>query len=141
MKKKHISLKNQLAEIETLVCVIEEFGETNDLPTRAMFDMNLVLEEIITNTISYGYGDELEHYIIVDIYWENKVIKLTVSDDGKPFNPLELAEPDLLIPLEEREEGGLGIHFVKQIMDEVTYQWEDGRNVLTMSKDYVKEVT
>lgn len=141
MNQQHLRLKNDLSSITTLALAIEAFGEVNALPSPTIFDMNLVLEEMITNIISYGYEDQLEHCIIVDICWENHSITLTVTDDGKPFNPLEIVAPNLAIPLEDREEGGLGIYFVRQRMDEVVYKWEQGHNVLIMSKEYAKEVT
>ncbi|SMD05282.1 ATP-binding protein [Sporomusa malonica] len=141
MSHESIILKNDLSEIETMVLAIEAFGQVHALPLRIVFDMNLVLEEIITNIMSYGYKDKLEHCIRVDIFWENNLLRLIVTDDGEPFNPLEMAVPNLDIPLEERAVGGLGIYFVKQKMDEVVYKWEQGHNVLIMSKGYAKEMT
>lgn len=141
MSHHSIILKNDLSEIETMVVAVEEFGQEHALPLRIVFDMNLVLEEVITNIMSYGYKDELEHYIKVDVFWENNLLTLIVTDDGEPFNPLAKASPDLDIPLEERAVGGLGIYFVKQKMDEVVYKWEHGHNVLLMNKEYAKEMT
>ncbi|MBP2636563.1 MAG: RsbW [Firmicutes bacterium] len=140
MNQQQIVLKNDLAEIETMTAVIEQFGEAQALPLRVIFDMNLVLEEIITNIISYGYDDELEHSIMIELSWDNGLLALTVTDDAKPFDPLANAAPDLLLPLEEREAGGLGIFFVKEKMDEVTYKWEQGHNILAMKKKYAPEL-
>lgn len=139
MNQQRIILKNRLEEIETITEAMEAFGEAHALPLRVVFDMNLVLEEIVTNIISYGYEDELEHAIVIDVACDAERINLTVSDDAKQFDPLAQPDPDLLIPLEEREAGGLGIYFVKQRMDEVTYKYEQGRNVLSMSKNYAQE--
>jgi len=140
MKQQQIVLKNDLSELEAMAMAIEQFGEEQALPMRVVFDMNLVLEEIITNIISYGYEDELEHSIIVDISWAENQLEMSVTDDAKQFDPLANEAPDLLLPLEEREAGGLGIFFVKQKMDEVTYNWEQGHNVLAMKKDYGNEI-
>lgn len=140
MNQQQIVIKNDLAELETMTAVIEQFGEVQALPMRVIFDMNLVLEEIITNIISYGYDDELEHSIMVELSWDNGLLALTVIDDAKPFDPLANAAPDLLLPLEEREAGGLGIFFVKEKMDEVTYTWEQGHNILAMKKNYTQEL-
>ena len=101
--------------------------------------LNLVLEESIANIISYGYEDELEHSIIVELSWDNGLLELIVTDDAKPFDLLANEAPDLLLPHEEREAGGLGIFFLKEKMDEVTYKWEQGHNILAMKKIYAKE--
>lgn len=135
-----ITLKNDLGEIETMVEAVEGFGQVCHLSIPTIFTMNLVLEEIITNIISYAYVDDEEHDIIVDFTWDKDVLTLVVTDDGIPFNPLEVVAPNLLIPVEEREVGGLGIYFVTQRMDEVLYTWEQGHNVLTMRKSCSKEV-
>jgi anti-sigma regulatory factor (Ser/Thr protein kinase) len=136
MNSKRIVLKNDRNEIEAVAAALEEFGEAHALPLRIVFDMNLVLEEIITNIISYGYEDTLEHSIVIDVSWDNDLLTLTVTDDAKQFDPLAQDGPDLQLPLEEREAGGLGIYFVKQKMDEVIYKWEQGHNVLVMKKSY-----
>ncbi len=140
MNQQRIILKNNLSEIETMALAIEAFGQTQDLPLRVVFDMNLVLEEIVTNIISYGYEDELEHNIEVDVAWDKDIVTIKVTDDAKQFDPLAQPEPDLLVPLEQREAGGLGIYFIKQRMDEVVYKWEQGHNVLEMRKNYAKEM-
>lgn len=128
-------LKNRLAELETLRACLEQFAETHELPPRAAFETNLALDELVTNIISYSYDDELEHEIRIDMALADGVLTLRVQDDGQPFNPLEAAPPDLDSPAEDRPIGGLGIHLVRKVMDEVRYQRDGGANVLTLTKN------
>jgi len=129
-QKKSIQFKNNLSELERLNLILAEFGERYHLPSKVLFNLNLALEEILTNIISYGYDDREEHEIIVRLSLEQGELTVEVEDDGRPFNPLEALEPDLNKPLEERPVGGLGIHLVRKLMDELAYQRQEGRNLL-----------
>jgi len=131
----NLILTNDLSEIERLAHEVMEFGKAQNLPDRAVFNLNLVLEEIVANIISYGYDDEDPHSILVDCTVDGTMLSLVISDDGKSFNPLEAKHPELDKPLEEREIGGLGIFLVRHFMDTVDYKRENGRNILTLSKD------
>jgi len=131
MKQKlSIQIKNNLSGLERLNLILAEFGERYHLPSKVLFNLNLALEEILTNIISYGYDDREEHEIIVRLSLEQGELTVEVEDDGRPFNPLEALEPDLNKPLEERPVGGLGIHLVRKLMDELAYQRQEGRNLL-----------
>lgn len=127
-------LKNRLTELETLRACLEQFAEIHELPPRATFETNLALDELVTNIISYGYTDDCEHDIRIDMTLTDGILTLRVVDDGEPFNPLEAAPPDLDSPLEERAVGGLGIHLVRKVMDDVHYRRDGRANVLTLTK-------
>lgn len=129
-------LVNDIAEIERMSQSLEQFAETCNMIPKAIFDANLVLEEIVTNVISYAYDDGKQHEIQVDIGFEEGLLKMKVTDDGREFNPLEKEDPDVDKPLEEREIGGLGIYFVRQLMDHVEYRRDNNRNILIMDKNY-----
>ena len=113
---------------------VEELGQREHWPDSLVFKVNLVLEELGLNILSYGGGDtdsrpELEILLISD----DDLLTIEVSDDGLPFNPLEDAqEPDVEALIEERSIGGLGVHLVRTLMDDLWYQWADGRNQLKM---------
>ena len=124
-----IQLKNNLSELESLNKVVAEFAERHQLSSKVLFNLNLALEEILTNVISYAYDDKDEHQITVRLFLEQGQLKVEVEDDGRPFNPLEAPEPDLSKSLEERPVGGLGIHLVRKLMDELEYRREEGRNL------------
>ncbi len=133
-QKISIELKNNLGQLERLSRILAEYGELHHLPSNALFAVNLALEEIITNVITYGYRDDDEHNIIIRINFNQDHLIIEVEDDGLPFNPLEAPEPDLKKPLEEREIGGLGIHLVRNLMEGLEYRRLEGKNLLIMKK-------
>lgn len=131
-------LRNDLAELQRLNQLVSDFAESHGLPSELVFRLTLVLEEIITNVISYGYEDEIEHEISVRLSWEDPDMKIEVEDDGRPFNPLEAPPPDMVKPLAERPVGGLGIHLVREMMDKLEYRRENDKNLLVL-KTRVRE--
>jgi len=134
-----VSFKNQLAEIERLGQVVTDFAERHHWSPRALFEVNVSLEEILTNVISYGYEDDREHEITLRLAFIDGEMMAEIEDDGRPFNPLEMAEPDLDKPLEEREIGGLGIYLVRKFMTDLAYQRHGGKNRLTLKKKIAEE--
>jgi sigma-B regulation protein RsbU (phosphoserine phosphatase) len=129
-----VLFKNNLAEIARLGQVVAEFADSHHLPADLAFAVNVALEEILTNTISYGYEDNGEHTILTRLSCEEGEVIAEVEDEGRPFNPLEVAEPDISKSLEERPVGGLGIHLVRKLMDSVEYRRQRGKNLLVMKK-------
>ena len=123
-----ISLRNQLPEIHRLVGVVEAFFSDNGLPDRLAHNFNLAFDEIITNIVSYGYDDEGEHLIDVRLSVADGLVEAEVIDDAKAFDPLNAPDPDVTTELDDRPIGGLGVFFVKKLMDEVRYKRENDRN-------------
>lgn len=134
MQHLNVSLKNKLEEIPNLAQAIENFAEANNLPEHTVFQINLCLDELLTNTISYGFPEGGEHEIPVAITLQGEMLVIDLRDDGLAFNPLERSEPDTSQGIEERPIGGLGIHLVRNMMDEIEYRRESGQNVLVMKK-------
>jgi serine/threonine-protein kinase RsbW len=129
-----ITLKNKISEIERLADAVMKFGRENSFSDKVIFDINLALEEVVNNVISYAYKDKNEHQINIYMELEGQVLLLKVEDDGAPFNPFDVPEPDIDKPLEEREPGGLGLFFVRNLTDELEYKREKDRNILIMKK-------
>lgn len=129
-----MTIKNDLAEIEVVSQRIDDFVARHQLPAKLAFDLNLAVDELLTNVISYGYEDGLEHTIRVRGVFADRVMTIEIEDDGRPFNPLEMPEPDLTAALMDRKVGGLGVHLVRQLMDQVEYQWQEGKNLLMIKK-------
>ena len=129
-----VSLKNNLAEIERLSRLVDAFGEQQGLAPELLYAINLALDEILTNIISYGYMDEAEHHIEVRIAVTSDEVVATVEDDARPFDPTAAPAPATDAALAERKIGGLGIHLVRQLMDRVEYHRVDQKNCLIMSK-------
>ena len=129
-----IRIAADLKEIEQLNRLVRQFGELHDLPLRALYSVNLALDETVTNVVLHGFDDPVGQEVVVSISTGENELVASVSDAGREFNPLHAAVPDLSATLAERELGGLGIHLVRSLMDHVTYERTDGRNVLTMRK-------
>ena len=128
-----VQLRNDLSEVQRLSQVVTDFVTQHALPAELAFRVNLVLDEIITNVISHGYDDRLEHEISVRLSWQDPRIELEIEDDGRSFNPLEAPEPDLERPLLEKPVGGWGIHLVRKMMDHLDYRREGTKNCLVLS--------
>ncbi|WP_242012343.1 SpoIIE family protein phosphatase [Pseudodesulfovibrio cashew] len=116
---------------------VESFGRCHGLPPKAVFHLTLVLDELISNIITYGYADLDEHPIEVTIAKQDDMLTIRIEDDAEPFNILEAPEPELDTPLEERQRqiGGMGVHLVKNMVSHIKYQRSNGKNILTMTKD------
>jgi len=131
-------LKNSLSELPTLCEKLERIGAALRIPRRLLFEINLALDELFTNIISYGYADRSEHVIRVRFSSEDDLLTVVLEDDGIPFNPVERLPPELPCSLEECKVGGLGIHLVKNLMDDVVYSRSGNKNVLTLKKTIEK---
>lgn len=129
-----IILRNNLSEIERLASTITQFGRENSFSDKTIFDINLALEEIVNNIILYAYEDKNEHQINIHVELEGAELVLEVIDDGVPFNPLEIPEPDIDKPLQERQLGGLGLFFVRNLTDELEYRRDKDKNIFIMRK-------
>ncbi len=117
--------------------VVAEFCTRNSLSEDLRYQLTLVLDELMTNTISYGFADNTKHSIDLTLSLGPESITVELEDDGAAFDPFAVDPPDLESPLTDRPIGGLGLHFVKTIMDTIGYRRTDGHNVLVMSKKLV----
>jgi anti-sigma regulatory factor (Ser/Thr protein kinase) len=132
---KTIALDNDVAEVTRAAEFVEKFCTANGVPPGVAFKLNVVAEELLVNTISYGFPDGLRHRIVMEIAKLGGEVILTIEDDGIAFDPLaEAPPPDLDAALEDRKVGGLGVHFVKTMMDEVRYVRQGNRNYITLKK-------
>ncbi|MGD9043299.1 MAG: ATP-binding protein [Desulfobacterales bacterium] len=127
-------LKNDVGELETLCQHLNQFGEIAGLSEACIHDMNICLDEMFTNIVSYGFEDDLEHTISFMINLDNRELTLIIEDDGIPFNPLEKKEPETPPDLIDVRIGGLGIHIVRKLMDALSYKRESNKNKFTMKK-------
>lgn len=104
------------------------------MPTSAQQAADLALEEHLTNILSYGYESGSARQVVVRIETDAEWLRAEVEDDGRPHNPLAQPPVDTSVPLHEKPIGGLGIHLIRQAMDELSYSHEAGKNVLRMKK-------
>jgi len=133
-KKNQIILKNEKEEITNFNAILEEFAERNEIPFKANMEICLAVEEILMNIISYAHEDEQDHEIGVKWWLEDDSFLLEIIDSGIEFDPTKLPKPDLESSVEDRKIGGLGIHFVKKLMQDVNYKREDDKNILLLKK-------
>jgi sigma-B regulation protein RsbU (phosphoserine phosphatase) len=151
--RRSITLKADLANLDALMDFIGKDLDSGNCPQRLRDQIELAAEEIFVNIANYAYdiekypadGDKGDGEVIVDCKLESSAngVKITLGfgDMGRPFNPLEYPDPDINLPLEKREAGGMGLLIVKKTMDTIRYNRENGVNRLEFSKTWLKEGT
>jgi serine/threonine-protein kinase RsbW len=134
-KVRHFVVENQVGELPSLARKIEELADKWELPHALAMNINLVIEEALTNIIFYAFADNGKHEIKISVSFNNnKRLRIKITDNGIPFNPLAQQQPDITLPVEERPVGGLGIFLISQIMDGMHYSRQNNLNVLTLNK-------
>jgi anti-sigma regulatory factor (Ser/Thr protein kinase) len=119
-----------MQELTHVLQVVNVFLEPRALPSKLVYAVNLILEEILMNIIKYGYDDGESHEIEVQIEVEQEEIALTVIDDGREFNPLTVPPPDRSKSAMDRLEEGLGLQFVRHMRNAIEYRREEDKNIL-----------
>ncbi len=133
LSKKHmIEVDPKEDSMQAVVSFVEDTLAQAEVPLKIAVKMNIAVDEIYSNIQRYSGATKA----IVECAVEDGRIKLIFTDDGSPYNPLEKEDPDITLSAEEREIGGLGIFMVKKTMDEVTYEYTDGFNRLTLKKKW-----
>ena len=130
-----LALKNNIEEINRLHTFIEQVGETFSLPMKVVMNLNLVLEEAVTNVIMYAYPKEEHEYIHLTAKEQEGKLIFILTDSGKAFDPTQAPDADITLSADDRQIGGLGIFLIRKIMNEVKYERIDGKNVLTLEKE------
>ncbi|MBR5804305.1 MAG: ATP-binding protein [Bacteroidaceae bacterium] len=133
--EKVLVLRNEIEEISKLALFIEELGDELGLSPELVFNLNLVLEEAVSNVILYAYPKEEHEIITLTAKMTGNQLIFILTDAGKEFDPTQIPDADITLSAEERSIGGLGIFLIRQIMNTVEYQRIDGKNVLTLGKD------
>lgn len=140
--EKILNMTNELQQMSKLVTFVDALSEELHLQPDVTFNLNLVLEEAVTNVILYAYPNRTNQPIILKVNMDDagRCLSLTLIDNGIPFDPThEAPEPDITLDAEARPIGGLGIFLIRKIMDTVEYQYKDGHNILKMDKRLFKE--
>lgn len=132
--KLSLELINSLDELENLSRNIEKFCELNNLSGRNLFELNLVIDEVFTNIVSYAFRDKKEHRIKIDVEIVDQEMLIRVEDDGVPFDPTAAPKNDLSCQVEDRKIGGIGIHLISKIMNSVFYERIKDKNILILKK-------
>ena len=133
--KKELKLKNQISELERVNQFVEEIGDELGLDMELQMNLNLVMEEMVSNVIFYAYPQGTEAEIELVAESDGKEVTFVLSDSGKEFDPTMKESVNTDINPAERDIGGMGIFIVKNIMNKVSYQRLKGKNLLTMKKE------
>lgn len=133
--KKELRLKNQVEELARVNQFSDEIGDELGLDAELRMNLNLVMEEMVSNVIFYAYPEGKVADIELMAESDGRELTFTLSDQGKEFDPTMREDTNLDVNPMEREIGGMGICIVKSIMNEVTYQRLGDRNLLTMKKN------
>ena len=127
-------IQSRRAELRRIVALVEQFAAENRLPDGVVNDIDVALDEALSNIVAYGYEAPGSGTIMVRLAYQNGEVCVEVEDAGRAFDPLQAPLPDLTGDLTERRVGGLGIHFIRSLMDTVSSDRHDGRNRLCMVK-------
>ena len=121
-------------EVARVNAAFAEFAAAHALPASVRRSLDVALDELLTNTMVHGFAGREGGAVTVAVELHPDRVSVTVTDDGKPFDPFALAAPDTALPVGERPVGGLGLHLVRGMMDEVSYQRRGDRNVVVVAK-------
>ena len=132
---KSITLVNQKAEIERLGAFVDEFSREAQIDKEESLRINLALEEIVTNAILYSYPEGEKGQIEIGARKQPDKLVFTIIDSGKAFDPTANGNVDLQEHNRELKQGGLGIFLVNRMMDSVNYEYRNGKNILTLTKN------
>jgi len=133
---KTIVLRNDMYEMGRIIEAIIQVTDAAACPPVVVHDVTLAIEEIFSNIVFYGFGDDLDHHITLEVFVEANSLILILQDGGIPFNPLNVQVGRRDKPLEERDKGGMGIILAKNLMDRMEYRRERGNNILRMEKRF-----
>jgi len=126
------SILNKIRDLARMTELVDRFAAEHQLSADTVFGMNVVLDEMLSNIIKYGYSDDAIHEIRVRLSVDGTMLVFEIEDDGRPFDPCAAPEVDVDAPAEERKVGGLGIHIVRKLMAQMDYARVAGRNRLIM---------
>lgn len=133
---KEITVPAALGELGRVTDFINEELEAQGCPLKAQMQIDIAVEEIYVNIAHYAYHPGVgEVTVRCAVGGDPLQVEIQFLDSGTPYNPLAKEDPDTSLPAEERQIGGLGIYMVKKSMDHITYNYEDGKNVLTIKKN------
>ncbi len=136
---KTIQMKSTIKEVTYVIDEFEKFAQEHQILNEILMKINLIFDDILSNIVQYAYADKGEHEksestVIIECTLYSKQIIITITDNGVPFNPLLANTPDINLSIDERSIGGLGIHLVKNIVDDCHYRRKVDQNILTLTK-------
>ncbi len=132
-----IDCRSQLSELQRIASAVEEICERHAVPSDISFKVNLAIDELFTNAVSYGHCDDALHEIRLSVHVDGNLVTVEMQDNAQAYDPFSEAPPPALdTDLAHKPQGGLGVHLVKTLMDTVAYRREGDRNIITLSKSF-----
>ena len=134
-----LTLTNDISTIPQLSEFLDLFFEEVGIDMELCMSLNLAMEEAVVNVIDYAYPQGTSGTVDISALADGDGVAFVITDSGIPFDPTAAKEVDTTLPLEERQIGGLGIHLIRKIMDDVSYERRDNKNILTLRKNINSE--
>lgn len=132
---KELSIAATIENLPVVTEFVNEQLEQLDCPPKAQMQIDIAIDELFSNIAHYAYNPEVgEATVRVEVVQDPLSVVISFIDQGVPFDPLANDEPDISLSAEERKIGGLGIFIVKKSMDEISYEYKDGKNILSIRK-------
>lgn len=133
---KELTVDAVIDNIPVVISFVDEQLEALDCPMRAQMQIEIAIDELFSNIAHYAYNPAVGSATVrVEVVEEPMAVVITFIDHGVPYDPLTKDDPDISLSADEREVGGLGIYMVKKSMDSVTYEYQDGQNILAIKKN------
>ena len=138
MKELVIDAKRE--NLPAVLAFVDEQLEAVECPMLTQTSIDLAVEEVFINIASYAYDTEIGTATVqVTVLQDPLSVEITFIDNGTRYDPLAKEDPDITLPKQKRKKGGLGIFMVKKTMDDVVYEYKDGKNILTIKKKLNEE--
>ena len=132
---KELTMPAEHENIPHIISFIEQELDRIGCPLKTKMQIDIAIDELYSNIARYAYDDDHGQVtVVIEAEKKPPVVTISFLDEGKPFNPLDRSDPDVSLPARERKIGGLGIFMVKKSMDDVSYEYRDGKNILTIRK-------
>lgn len=130
-----LTLEATVENLDVVTDFVNEQLELYDCPMKAQMQIDVAIDELFSNIAHYAYNPDVGPATVrVEVADDPLAVVITFIDNGVPYDPLAKADPDITLSAEERGIGGLGIFMVKKTMDDITYEYKDGQNILKIKK-------
>lgn len=137
---KELNISATVENIAAVTAFVDEQLEELDCPMKTQLQVDVAIDELFGNIAHYAYNPEVGAATVrVEVTDDPLSVVITFIDNGVPYDPLAKADPDVTLSAEEREIGGLGIYMVKKSMDDISYEYKNGQNILRIKKHIREE--
>lgn len=135
--RKELTVDATIENVATVTAFVDEQLEQLNCPAKTQVQVDIAIDELFGNIANYAYNPKVGTATVrIEATDDLLAVVITFIDNGVPYNPLAKADPDVTLPVEEREIGGLGIYMVKKTMDDISYEYKDGKNILRIKKKF-----